>query len=130
LEGRPTTPLLFLKEFLMDLKEYQIHALSTMAYKDDDVALDCTLAGLVGEMGELHETWKKFRRKEDLSIEDFNNFIEQTTLELGDLLWYIVVYAHLWDIDLDLVLNNNIEKLSKRLENGTLYNTEQRVEGV
>lgn len=114
----------------MDIKEYQQHALETVAYPDDDVALDCTLAGLAGEMGEVFELWKKFRRGDYnengiVSKDGYDYFKTQTTKELGDLFWYIVVYAWLWNIDLDVVLATNVEKLSKRKQNGTLHSSDR-----
>jgi len=116
----------------MDIKTYQEHALSTVSYKDDDVALDCVLAGLVGEMGEVFELWKKFRRFDSDDSQQlkemFDLFKTNTTKEIGDLFWYLVVYAWLWDIDLDDVLQINIEKLSKRKAEGTLHDTSKRKE--
>ena len=116
----------------MDIKKYQEHALSTVAYKDDDTALDCVLAGLVGEMGEVFELWKKFRRFDSEDSQQlkqvFDKFKSETTKELGDLFWYLVVYAWLWDIDLDSVLQTNIEKLAERKKNLTLHDSAKRVE--
>lgn len=117
----------------MDILEYQENALKTVAYPDDDVALDCTLAGLAGEMGEVFELWKKLRRGDynvdgTLSIEKFQEFKEKTTKELGDLMWYIVVYAWLWSIDMNDVLTENIEKLSERQRNGTLHSSDREEE--
>ena len=40
--------------------------------------------------------------------------------ELGDVLWYIAVLAHELNISLDDVADDNIEKLSDRLNRGVL----------
>lgn len=117
----------------MDIKTFQYNALQTVNYANDDIALDCTLAGLAGELGEVFELWKKFRRgdaeKAGLSdITAYQQFKQETTKELGDLLWYIVVYAWLWDIDMDTVLETNNAKLKQRQQNGTLHSSNRAEE--
>lgn len=110
----------------MTLTEYQNGAVETIAYENDDIALDCTIAGLIGELGELMELWKKYRRgdykKEDVSeIDAFEEFQKNTALEAGDLLWYIAVYLYLWNIDMDKVGILNYEKLHERLDKDLLH---------
>jgi len=38
--------------------------------------------------------------------------------ELGDILWYVAVYAHDIGVDLEEVAERNIEKVAKRYPNG------------
>lgn len=114
----------------MDIKEYQDNAITTALFKDDDQALDCVIAGLMGELGEVMELWKKYRREDythqDISdLKAFETFQHQTALELGDLMWYIAVYAHLWNIDLGWSLEENLLKLRKRFDNGTLHSNKE-----
>lgn len=110
----------------MTFNEYAIEAKKTVAYKDDDQALDCVIAGLAGELGETLELWKKYRREDYKSegisdIDAFRKFQKDTEKELGDLLWYITIYAHLWNIDMEDVAMTNVKKLRDRLDRGVLH---------
>ena len=110
----------------MDFSEYQEMAVSTAKYKDDDQALDCVIAGLMGELGELMEVWKKFRREDDVKagmsvLDAFRKFKARTTHEAGDILWYLAVYLYIFDIDMDKAAMLNLNRLRKRLEDGVLH---------
>ena len=110
----------------MNFTDYQEHATSTADFDDDDQALDCVLAGLTGELGEMMEAWKKYRRGDDVKagmseIGAFRKFKAKTILEAGDVLWYLSMYLYLWDIDLERVALMNLNKLSERQANGVLH---------
>jgi NTP pyrophosphatase (non-canonical NTP hydrolase) len=114
------------KEKYMDMNTYQATALSTASYKDDDQALLCTTAGLQGELGEAMEALKKYIREDDEKagmppIEAFKKFQSTTVKELGDLMWYIAVYAWIWDITLEDICTHNVSKLSDRVKRGVLH---------
>lgn len=64
--------------------------------------------GLAGETGEVVEHIKKYYRGPN----KINK--EALTLELGDLLFYLVGVAHYFDITLEDVAYNNVKKLTKR----------------
>ena len=110
----------------MTIDEYQKAVLTTALYKDDDQAFLCSVTGMQGELGEIMEALKKYTREDDEKagmspIDAYFKFKTATTLELGDLLWYIALYAHLWNISLGDVLDSNISKLSSRAQRGVLH---------
>ncbi len=112
----------------MNVDEYQAAALSTADYKDDDQALMCAITGMPGELGEAMEALKKYVREDDEKagmspINAFRKFQAKTVFELGDLMWYIAVYSHIWDIRLSDILDANVAKLSSRAQRGVLHSS-------
>ena len=68
--------------------------------------------GLIGESGEVAEHVKKhFRHGHSL---DEVHLVE----ELGDVLWYVAVLAHMLGTDLNTVADINMAKLRKRYPEG------------
>lgn len=72
----------------------------------------CT-AGIGGEAGEVQEKLKKFVRDGNLDIPNLEK-------ELGDVLYYLTTIAHTFGLTLESVMNGNVEKLTRRLTNGTM----------
>lgn len=68
--------------------------------------------GLAGEMGELLDMVKKwiFHEKE-LDI-------EHAQKELGDVMWYVAMFCHAMQWDLDNIMTKNIVKLRARYPEG------------
>lgn len=101
----------------MNLNEYQQLALRTARPKDANDEFYHLVLGLVGEAGEVAEKVKKVVRDEN---SDFSKLDELFKKELGDVLWHIAVLANYFDIPLEDIAKENIEKLASRLERGTI----------
>lgn len=101
----------------MNLNEYQQLALRTARQKDANDEFYHLVLGLVGEAGEVAEKVKKVVRDEN---SDFSKLDELFKKELGDVLWHIAVLANYFDISLEDIAKENIEKLASRLERGTI----------
>ncbi len=74
--------------------------------------------GLAGEAGETLEKLKKILRDSEGYISPETT--EQIKKELGDVLWYFATLCSELGLSLDEVAEGNIEKLSRRLQQGTL----------
>jgi NTP pyrophosphatase (non-canonical NTP hydrolase) len=77
------------------------------------------LIGLCGETGEVAELVKKAIRKGSTWP------IERLKEEMGDVLWYVASLANDLGLSLMDIAISNIDKLQKRLEEGTIKD-EQR----
>ena len=85
--------------------DYQVEAVATLG-PDRDARL--LALGVGGEAGEVMEIIKKgFRPGRTIDIEHLKE-------ELGDVLWYVAVLADTYDLDLEEIALNNIDKLAKR----------------
>lgn len=69
--------------------------------------------GIGGESGEAIEKVKKYAR--DGSID-----VDALVKELGDIIWYIVGLANLFDVSFDEILKDNVQKLQDRKKRGKL----------
>lgn len=75
--------------------------------------------GLGGEVGEVQEKIKKLVRDNDgVSNPEFIKALEK---ELGDVLWYLVGLANLYNISFDQVMQTNIDKLKDRKDRGVVH---------
>ena len=101
----------------MQLNDYQKLALRTARPKTADNELMHLLLGLVGESGEIAEKVKKVIRDQN---SDFSKLDELFEKELGDVLWHIAVLANYFDISLEKIAQQNIDKLASRLERGKI----------
>ncbi len=101
----------------MTFDEYQKQALTT-AISNPDPLMDKTIwaMGISGEAGEVLEKWKKIvaYKKGEISSAD------QTEIkkELGDVVWYIAVFANSLGLNLDEVIKLNLQKLADRKKRG------------
>lgn len=100
----------------MKFDEYQKDALRTdqVPYRTD-TETEITdkvvpLLGLAGEAGELLSEYKKYLR----DGEGHKLFKERVEEELGDLLWYISNVASKFDLSLETIAKNNLEKVQDR----------------
>jgi NTP pyrophosphatase (non-canonical NTP hydrolase) len=97
----------------MTFDEYQKKALQT-AITNPDQLMDKTIwaMGISGEAGEVIEKWKKIvaYREGKITAED----IEELSKELGDVVWYIAVFAHSLGLSLENVMQKNVQKLQSR----------------
>lgn len=106
----------------MTFDEYQKQALTT-AYTDSqyvDSLMDKTIwaMGIVGESGEVIEKWKKMVAYNEGKITD--EFLADMKKELGDIVWYIAVFAHSLGLSLDEIMELNVKKLQDRKKRGVI----------
>jgi NTP pyrophosphatase (non-canonical NTP hydrolase) len=103
----------------MDFDEYQKQALTTVITTSDELkdTLHWVL-GLNGEAGEVAEKVKKIIRDHNGEITEADK--SELAKELGDVLWYIAVFAHQLGFSLETVAKQNLEKLSSRKARGVL----------
>lgn len=100
----------------MDLNTYQREAQSTDRVPSkanaaaDENSLIVPLLGLAGETGELLSEYKKHLRDGEAHL----LFKDRVSEELGDLLWYIANVAEKFDLKLEDIARQNLEKASGR----------------
>lgn len=101
----------------MQFNDYQKQALTT-AINHPDELMDKTIwvLGIVGEAGEVVEKWKKLVAYRDgvITSED----TEELKKELGDVLWYIALFADSLGISLEDIAQLNLDKLASRKARG------------
>ncbi len=103
----------------MTFNEYQRQALTTVI-STGDMFKDSLhwVLGINGEAGEVAEKVKKI-------IRDKNGIMAETDKaelgkELGDVLWYLAVFAHELGIPFEKIASQNLDKLSSRKARGVL----------
>ena len=129
----------------MKLKEYQKFCLTTDLFPPVDMTprkkvdlLEYRTLGLCGEAGEFSEKIlellittlggtakimklgdkvKKIRRDDGFVTGTKQNEILS---EIGDIFWYLASICNILHVDMDLVLKNNVKKLSKRKDEGKI----------
>jgi NTP pyrophosphatase (non-canonical NTP hydrolase) len=103
----------------MTFDEYQKRALTTVisssdAFKD---SLHWVL-GINGEAGEIAEKVKKIIRDKDGKMTKLDK--QELSKEIGDVLWYLAVFAHDLGFSLDDIAGQNLAKLQSRKARGVL----------
>jgi NTP pyrophosphatase (non-canonical NTP hydrolase) len=97
----------------LTLRWYDTCARSTAIYPTDK-AITYPLLGLIGEVGEFANKFKKVLR-------DGAEFTQEDMLaELGDVLWYVSNLAQDAGLSLNDVAEHNIKKLLDRQNRGVL----------
>lgn len=97
----------------MEINEYQKLAMTTLNKEipENEILLNAIL-GLSGEVGEVADLVKKNKfQGHDLNKEDLLN-------ELGDIAWYLAEAATALEVDLEVILQMNIDKLKARYPGG------------
>lgn len=97
----------------MNFFEYQSLAKETDQNPIDDNSLNSIIVpflGLAGEAGQLLTEYKKHLR----DGESHMLYKERVSEELGDLLWYISNIASKFELNLDQIAKNNINKTKSR----------------
>lgn len=93
----------------MTFDEYRAAAYRTANHAlTADQQIDNAVFGMIGEIGEIIDTLKKYRYQGH----DFG--LDHVTNELGDLLWYVALLATSLGISLDDAAQENIAKLKVR----------------
>ena len=102
---------------MSDFNSYQRSATKTAVYPPEHKILYPAL-GLAGEAGEVANKVKKVMRD---GIENQpDNWREQIASEIGDVLWYCAALASDLNLSLGMIAAQNLIKLDKRKDKGTL----------
>ena len=103
----------------MTFEEYQQRALTTVISNGDDFkdTLHWVL-GINGEAGEVAEKVKKIIRDKNGKISPQDK--EDLAKELGDVLWYLAVFAHQLGFPFETIAKQNLDKLQSRQARGVL----------
>jgi NTP pyrophosphatase (non-canonical NTP hydrolase) len=106
----------------MTFDEYQKRALTTVISQDDSFkdTLHWVL-GINGEAGEVAEKVKKIIRDKDGVMTEQDK--KELGKELGDVLWYLAVFAHDLGLSFDDIAGQNLDKLKSRQARGVLGGT-------
>lgn len=103
----------------MTFDEYQQKALTTVISNTDKFkdTLHWVL-GINGEAGEVAEKVKKIIRDKNGEISEQDK--QELGKEIGDVLWYLAVFAHDLGFPLDQIAQENLDKLQSRKARGVL----------
>ncbi len=101
----------------MTFEEYQAKAPATAIHHPDQL-MDQTIwvLGMAGETGEVVEKWKKIVAYRDGKITDDDK--RELTKEVGDVLWYMSLFADSLGVKLSDIASQNLEKLADRKKRG------------
>lgn len=101
----------------MTFDEYQQKAPST-AIHHPDPQMDQTIwvLGITGEAGEVVEKWKKIVAYKNGVITDED--LAELKKEIGDVLWYLTMFAESLGLSLSDVASKNLAKLADRQKRG------------
>lgn len=103
----------------MTFKEYQKRALTTVLTTDDQFKdLLHWVLGINGESGEIAEKVKKIIRDKKGQVSDEDK--AELAKEIGDVLWYLAVFAEDLGMSLDDIAAANLDKLHSRKQRGVL----------
>lgn len=101
----------------MNFEEYQRSAVATAIY-GTGVAVSYPALGLCGEAGEVANKVKKiFRDDQGVVTEEKRTSLKS---EIGDCLWYLAALCRDLGLSLAEAATDNIAKLARRKEQGTL----------
>jgi NTP pyrophosphatase (non-canonical NTP hydrolase) len=103
----------------MNLNDYQQNALTTVISSENEFKdLLHWVLGINGEAGEIAEKVKKIIRDKGgkVSAEDKQALAK----EVGDVLWYLAVFAHHLGVPLEDIAKQNLAKLQDRQARGKL----------
>lgn len=97
----------------MTFDEYQKTALTTaIHHPNKEMDRSIFAMGIAGEAGEVIEKWKKIVAYRDGAITDTD--LQELSKELGDVMWYIAVFADELGLSLGDIAQQNIDKLASR----------------
>lgn len=103
----------------MTLEEYQKQALTTVIQTDNEFRdLLHWVLGINGEAGEIAEKMKKIIRDKNGELSDKDK--QELAKEVGDVLWYLAVFAHNLGVPLEEIAQANLDKLQSRKARGVL----------
>lgn len=101
----------------MTFDEYQKQAPSTLIpYPDELMDKTIMVLGISGEAGEISEKWKKLLAYKKGQIADDD--IKEMAKEIGDVLWYLTVFADKLGLSMADIAQQNLDKLASRKVRG------------
>lgn len=104
----------------MEMSDYQNRTRDTATYPDAETytreAINYTLVGLGGEVGEVLNKWKKVLRGDLVTADALDALAD----ELGDCLWYLARAADELGYSLETIAEMNLRKLDSRKARGVL----------
>lgn len=97
----------------MTFDEYQKQALTTLISHPDPL-MDKTIMvlGISGEASEIAEKWKKIVAYRDGVLTDEDK--QELGKEIGDVVWYLSVFADMLGLSMNDIASTNAEKLASR----------------
>lgn len=103
----------------MTFEDYQKQALTTVLSTGDEFKdLLHWVLGINGESGEVAEKLKKIIRDKNGVVSEEDK--QELAKEIGDVLWYLAVFANDLGVPLDTIAQQNLDKLKSRQERGVL----------
>lgn len=103
----------------MTLDEYQKQALTTVLSDGDEFKdLLHWVLGINGEAGEIAEKVKKIIRDKGGAVSDDDK--AEMAKEVGDVLWYLAVFADHLGLSFNEIAQANLDKLQSRKARGVL----------
>jgi NTP pyrophosphatase (non-canonical NTP hydrolase) len=106
---------------VMDLNEYQkfCEKVAKKDFKTKHEELVCWGLGVAGEAGDLAGCIKKL-------VYHYNDQMQGIRENCGDVLWYLAMICNVMNWNLEDIIKENVEKLSKRYPHGFTYKGAQR----
>ena len=101
----------------MTFDDYQQKAPTTLIpYPEPLMDKTIMVLGITGEASEIAEKWKKLvaYREGKITTEDK----QELGKEIGDVLWYLTVFADMLGLSMDDIATQNVEKLASRKTRG------------
>lgn len=106
----------------MNFNDYQKRALTTVISEGNEFNdLLHWVLGINGEAGEVAEKVKKIIRDKGGKVSEDDK--RELGKEIGDVLWYLAVFAHHLGIEFDDIATDNLKKLADRRTRGVLGGT-------
>jgi NTP pyrophosphatase (non-canonical NTP hydrolase) len=94
----------------MDLDDYQRQSAQTDRLGPISKALDPHVLGLITEVGDLAESWRRYEQ----AREKYHDFEPRVREELGDILWYIAAIARRTNMSLSDIADDNLRRNRER----------------
>lgn len=101
----------------MKFQDYQTQASKTAIYSDADVVIYPAL-GLVSEAGEVAGKVKKVLRDKNGHFDPVER--QKIAAEVGDVLWYIASLCTDLGIGMEVIAQQNLDKLNSRMARGVI----------
>lgn len=112
----------------LDLKDFQRYiefaregSIYPDANKKTSLEIGYLGLGLAGETGEAVDVCKKLiRLGSDITPIQHQELRDKLFYEMGDIMWHYARLCDLFEFDFSSILEANVDKLTKRMEEGTI----------